>query len=407
MKKINLIGLFIVLFSLLSCSNNPGDDKNEEIPTTETSTKKKPSVTTIEVLNLEADRATITAKVIDKGSTSVTQRGVCINTTGVPTIENGISFPETVIKASGEFTVELSELQDDTKYYARAYAVNDAGAGYGNQIIFNTNSANVPVLKLGDVTVSGVHDLFVDVAIIASGDYPILESGVTWGVNEKPTIDLNKNTIRMKDNGLKFKQRITGLQELTSYYVRPYVKTLKGVTYGDQIKVSTIKSGKFTFYMWEDPAADTDTKAAYTRIRAAFEKATSYYNNFTSIEKHVTVNYSPGTPTADANFNGWINFGANPSYQRTGTAMHEMDHTVGVGTHWQWGQLMKGTWQGSRAKEILRMMTDAPTAEIYGDGMHFWPYGINGAHEDTGEEMLYIINALVLQGIKTDGLPSK
>lgn len=407
MKKINFVWMFIVLFPFLSCSSSSGDDKNEVAPLTETTIKSKPSVATIEVLNIDTDRATVTAKVIDKGSTSVTQRGVCINTTGVPTTENGIVYPVTMTKASGEFTVELSDLHDDTKYYVRAFAINAEGTGYGDQIIFNTKPGNFPILKMGEVTVSGAYDLFVDVTIMSSGDYPILESGVSWGVNEKPTIELNKNTIRIKDNGLKFKQRITGLQESTSYYVRPYAKTLKGVTYGEQIKVNTIKSGKFTFYMWENPAADADTKAAYARIRAAFEKATSYYNNFTSIEKHVTVNYSPGTPTADANFDGWINFGANPSYQRTGTAMHEMDHTVGVGTHWVWGQLMKGTWQGSHAKEILRMMTDSSTAEIYGDGTHFWPYGINGAHEDTGEEMLYIINALILQGMKTDGLPNK
>ena len=34
-----------------------------------------------------------------------------------------------------------------------------------------------------------------------------------------------------------------------------------------------------------------------------------------------------------------------------------------------------------------------------------WPYGINGAHEDTGSEVLYIGNGLITQALGEDGLP--
>lgn len=406
MKKINLMFLLLLMFSMISCSNSQlSDEKAAQLPTV-TNLEKKPEVSTIEVLNIEANAATINSKVIDKGSASVTKRGVCLNTTGIPTIENGIVYPEIFSKTTGEFSANLNDLKDDTKYYARAYAINKVGVGYGNQIVFDTKTANLPVLQMGDVTVSGVHDLFVDIKIISSGDFPILESGVTWGIESNPTIEVNKTTDKISKSAAKFKQRIRNLKGETSYYVRPYAKTEKGVNYGEQVILRTIKAGNFTFYMWEDPAADSNTKAAYARIRSAFETATAYYNNFTSIEKHITVNYSPGTPTADGNISGWINMGSNQSYQRSGTAMHEIAHTIGVGTHWKWAELMKGTWQGNRTKQILTMMTDSLYTVLYGDGLHFWPYGINGANEDNGDEMLYITNALILQGMKADGLPS-
>ncbi len=83
-------------------------------------------------------------------------------------------------------------------------------------------------------------------------------------------------------------------------------------------------------------------------------------------------------------------------------------HTVGVGQHWRWGELISGgDYQGERANTILQVMTLDSTEIIHGDDLHFWPYGINGAHEDTGEEMLYITHALIMQGMKEDGLPSK
>ena len=40
-----------------------------------------------------------------------------------------------------------------------------------------------------------------------------------------------------------------------------------------------------------------------------------------------------------------------------------------------------------------------------GDNTHMWPYGINGAHEDTGSEVLYIGNGLITQALGEDGLP--
>ena len=52
-------------------------------------------------------------------------------------------------------------------------------------------------------------------------------------------------------------------------------------------------------------------------------------------------------------------------------------------------------------------MTHNPSAIIYGDTQHFWPYGINGAQEDTGEDELYMIHALIVQGMHDDGLPSE
>lgn len=87
--------------------------------------------------------------------------------------------------------------------------------------------------------------------------------------------------------------------------------------------------------------------------------------------------------------------------------MHEIMHTVGVGQHWKWNELIAGgKYQGTHANKMLQIMSGDTTAVINGDGLHFWPYGINGAHEDTGAKMLYIIHSLIMQGMKEDGLPN-
>ena len=91
--------------------------------------------------------------------------------------------------------------------------------------------------------------------------------------------------------------------------------------------------------------------------------------------------------------------------------MHEMGHAIGVGQHEIWwnGNLRangdRGDWLGERANAVLRFWDNNPTAVMTGDNTHMWPYGINGAHEDTGSEVLYIGNGLITQALGEDGLP--
>ncbi|MES2240292.1 MAG: hypothetical protein V4497_08550 [Bacteroidota bacterium] len=265
--------------------------------------------------------------------------------------------------------------------------------------ILQTNDSSL--LTVGETKIAGAFDIFVDVELKEHGDLAIHEVGVVYGTSTKPTIGTNKIVRNNLDN--KFKQRITNLQPETLYYVRPYALTSNGVLYGEEIIIRTIKKGNFT-YTFIPNGAD---EATATRIKAAFEGAIQYYNNFTSIVKHITVNYSPGTPTADANFAGNVRVGSDSRYQQIGTAMHEMAHSVGVGQHAKYWELMQnGKWQGARANEILQMMSNDPAAYVKGDSQHFWPNGINGWWEDTASEDLYIIHALMIQGMKTDGLPS-
>jgi len=398
MVKYKICFRLILTLLIYSCSSEIMT--NKEVIDEDLREINFPSIeTNNQVEDLYYSTATIRGMILDNGGSSVLERGVCYGLTENPTIDD-LYEKASVTFGSGEFKVNLSRLQANTIYYARAYAVNEKGVGYGNEIIFTTASIALPVLEIGDTKVAGAHDIWLNVSVPLKGDLEIDEIGVVYGISSQPTLEDHKITQDQFEN--TFIQRITGLEQQTIYYIRSYAITSYAVTYSDEITTSTIKEGNFTWsFWWED-----SSNPAFNRLREAFDKATWYYNNFTSIEKHVNVNYSPGTPTADANIDGWINFGSNPDYQRTGTAMHELAHTVGVGTHWKYWELMQNSWQGNRANDILKFIINDPNARINGDSTHFWPYGINGAHEDDGSEMLYIIHSLIIQGMKADGLPS-
>lgn len=120
-------------------------------------------------------------------------------------------------------------------------------------------------------------------------------------------------------------------------------------------------------------------------IVKAMDEAVALYNKHSRFKKKLRVTYSPSTPTADANYDGHIRFGGTIN---TRTALHEMGHTLGVGTTRQWRELLKEKqWTGEIAVALLHEF-DGPAAVLKGDRMHFWPYGLNYDREDGKEQRI-------------------
>ena len=65
---------------------------------------------------------------------------ICWNTTGNPTLSDNFTT-ETVV--NNTFISSISNLVEDTQYYARSYATNSAGTQYGNQISFSTLPSSI------------------------------------------------------------------------------------------------------------------------------------------------------------------------------------------------------------------------------------------------------------------------
>lgn len=120
-----------------------------------------------------------------------------------------------------------------------------------------------------------------------------------------------------------------------------------------------------------------------TRLSEAAKEAARYYNCYGNFDKFVWVNYNPGVPTAQANVDGWMSFGSNPTSQSLPTMMHEIAHTLGVG-YYPWQELTQnGRWTG---KTVTDFLLNVPVEErdtgindtfLNADRLHFWPYGLN------------------------------
>ncbi|MDT0323111.1 hypothetical protein [Streptomyces millisiae] len=146
-----------------------------------------------------------------------------------------------------------------------------------------------------------------------------------------------------------------------------------------------------------------DQQDAYNRITSAMNAAVARYNALSGgLGKDITVRYDPSVPTADGNINGTIRFGANRSYMSERTALHEIAHTIGVGTSSGWSRLGgSGTWTGAQATALVRQY-DGSSARISTGGGHFWPYGLNYDNEwstTNADRHVRIVAAMVADGL--------
>ncbi len=178
-----------------------------------------PTVTTNQVTNITATTAYCGGSISDEGDKAVIAKGVCYDTIANPTVLKSKTMDGW---GSGSFTSNLVNLIPNKAYYARAYAISEAGIGYGSQRTFTTLNAlysfhdnfDNNINKWDTGSYSGGY------AKIASGNYEI-------SYNEEGYLYLmyinfpDFKTVSTKDFEISTSVKIASYQELvtTSTYV--------------------------------------------------------------------------------------------------------------------------------------------------------------------------------------------
>ena len=162
--------------------------------------------------------------------------------------------------------------------------------------------------------------------------------------------------------------------------------------------LSSAFAGNVEYHLNKSANPTQDEQEAYKLITAAMDSAVFLYNKYSDLSKHIEVYYSTGVPTAEASSNGDLRFGKDRNYMFVGTAMHEMAHTMGMGTTSEYQKMFKdGVFQGEKAQKVLKEI-DGPDAVLKGDSQHFWPYGLNYRSEVKSEQDLInhvkVVNAM-------------
>ena len=94
-----------------------------------------PTVVTAEVSEITANSSVCGGEVTFDGGAEVTERGICWSTNENPNVnDNHVAVGEGI----GTFSATINGLETNTTYHVRAYATNEAGTAYGQDVEFTT-----------------------------------------------------------------------------------------------------------------------------------------------------------------------------------------------------------------------------------------------------------------------------
>lgn len=202
---------------------------------TTTDQQDKPSVETVEATNITMTSAKVEGNVTNDGGSFVTERGICYSRFQGPTVSDSVRNAGTGI---GRFVCELTNLTNATTYYIRAFATNSEGTSYGDEITIRT--VEHPVLAT--VTVDEVSDITINTAVcggnvVDDGFAEVDERGICYSTHHEPTV-FDYKVSGGAGLGL-FQCRMSGLEMLTTYYVRAYAHNSEGYAYSDEVSFVT------------------------------------------------------------------------------------------------------------------------------------------------------------------------
>lgn len=193
------------------------------------------TVTTTEINGIGYEDASGGGEILSDGGGAVVARGICWSTTEKPTIEN-----DTTLNGGGQgiFSSELTDLAGSTTYFVRAYAINEAGVAYGQEVTFVTSpTPTLPIVSTAPVSAITSSGASCGGSVNNAGNSLITAKGVCWGTSPAPTIEDN-----ITEDGSGTEQFVSTLSELqpgTTYYVRAYATNEVGTGYGNELSFST------------------------------------------------------------------------------------------------------------------------------------------------------------------------
>jgi uncharacterized protein (TIGR02145 family) len=104
---------------------------------------KVPVLTTYQITFTSQTSINTGGFVSEENGSHATARGVCWNTSPNPTIDLSTKTSDGTL--NGNFYSKVSGLIPGTTYYLRAYATNEAGTGYGNELEFTIHVAGTTI----------------------------------------------------------------------------------------------------------------------------------------------------------------------------------------------------------------------------------------------------------------------
>ncbi|WP_143806916.1 S-layer homology domain-containing protein [Papillibacter cinnamivorans] len=234
-----------------------------------------PTVVTVSAAGTGYTSGTFTGEVTAMGSATVSERGFLASYTINPNYGNSTYRAEYHVDegdGTGSFSGQISGFASGVTYHVRAYAINEGGISYGEDMTFttllDTTENTIQTNPVTALTPAGA--TFRGSLTLNSAAVPYLtERGFVYGDFQDP--ELGDPGVTVLTDALAvagdFSAAAIGLTPGTAYHVRAYAilnyEGLDSIGYGEDVEFTTSSGGEIGVYVPpEEPAKEDEVPPA-------------------------------------------------------------------------------------------------------------------------------------------------
>lgn len=267
--------------------NAIGTSYGEELILT-TPVNSKPIISNPYYSSITTSSLYFSAFVSDDGGLAITEKGIVWSTSANPTTSLSSKFVSTTNSSS--ISNFINGLSPNTTYYIKAYATNELGTNYGNEISITTLPLSTPKVSSTNYYSITSNSVTCYANISDNGGSAIISNGLVWSTTPNPTINLTTKT--PSTNTSNINNTITGLLPNTTYYIKAYATNALGTSYGNEVSIKTLANST--------PIFSNSSIQSITSTLAYFNASISSNGGSEIISSGFVLNTSPN-PTPNLN----------------------------------------------------------------------------------------------------------
>lgn len=216
-------------YSYFAFAKTASNDVHGPVKRFKTLAFQAPTLTTSDVKNILITTCLAGGNISYDGGKPVVDRGVCLSLSANPTIQD---IRIQIGKGEGDYGIVITKLKPFTTYFIRAYAINEIGISYGNELSFKTQDYRLVTLRTLDPEAVQIFEATLGGETQDAGGGEIIQRGICLSRTPNPTIEDTRFTSSTNGLGI-YKIVVSSLVENTKYHVRAFAQNEKGYAYGE------------------------------------------------------------------------------------------------------------------------------------------------------------------------------
>ncbi len=194
-----------------------------------------PTVETMEAGPVTQTSAILNGVISGNGGAEIETKGFCWGLQINPDLSGEYTDEG---NGSGNFSSAIGSLNAATRYYFRAFAVNEAGIAFGQNLEFTTG---VYLPSLSSCTVADIRPNTAQASaqLLNNGYGTITELGICWSTTTNPSI--NDHRVEGNIGTGQISQILNNLERNTLYYARAFASNQAGTAYGETASFTTLE----------------------------------------------------------------------------------------------------------------------------------------------------------------------